>query len=674
MSYYYLDYRMNNHKFIRWLPHFVLAFSILVTSALTIKNPIAFDSYLHFGIGKHMFADKKIILHGDISFKSVQPSLEWVNHSWAGDLFLYWVSLKGNMFVVVLVLMPIVAICAFLSFRQLKLVGVGSNTALLMVSTAVLIFNVFLKLHPLVFALPLMMLVFYLYLLYRNGSYKVVFLIPVIYLIIANVSGGFLFVYFGFLLILLIFEFILWIFGRGQSSFGHGRVVYFFIATIISFLVSLLNPYGFRLYLYSISLTAVTQGKSAFSTLPGVLAVVNQNFVKNPYSSVFLTIFVVYVLILFCFLVYVFARYREEFLKKVLFLLPLLYFLVPAYVWIRFIPLATFLTLPIFGVLVSVITHAISAKLRRIIYLGFSVCFVLLLFYLLLFKLQETTLVEPKIQTNLIKEFNLNENIYSSFDITGYALLNLFPRRGAIDAQDDIFDETQALGFYVISSAVSKDSLDDVVGKNNIKTAIIARESTELATGFGDNQDWSLVYFDKAGFLFVKKSDVDSKFIEENTLKHIKLSRNLGFDPLEINEAQSELEAFTSRYPANSLALGQLATIYRVNKNLDKAVETLLKIPKSEWTFVTYTEMGRIKASSGDCRGAEESYLSALERRREKNYSRTVLDIGVLYALCFRDLEKAKHYFQRYKSFQLSPDEKEKLRKISDEFGIKLED
>ena len=178
------------------------------------------------------------------------------------------------------------------------------------------------------------------------------------------------------------------------------------------------------------------------------------------------------------------------------------------------------------------------------------------------------------------------------------------------------------------------------------------------------------MYFDENGALFIHKTRATPTLLEKHELQHVRLERNLGFDPETATESAAELEAFTTKYPQNYFAVGQLATIYRLTQQFDLADQTLTRIPSEHRNFATYTEMGRLDAARGLCKSAEENFLIALGFRNEKNYSRTILDLGVLYAGCFEDKAKAKHYFQRYNSFLITTSEREKLHALAKEFGI----
>jgi tetratricopeptide (TPR) repeat protein len=177
---------------------------------------------------------------------------------------------------------------------------------------------------------------------------------------------------------------------------------------------------------------------------------------------------------------------------------------------------------------------------------------------------------------------------------------------------------------------------------------------------------------DYSGFLFTDAGMITDECAREHSLLSLNMQRNLGFNPEVATASAQELEHFTDQYPESTLALGQLATIYRYQHQLDKAAQTLQRIPMDKWNYLVEIEMGRIQAAQGNCRVAEQHFLKALDQRDEKVFSRAVLDLAVLYAVCLKDTARAEHYLNRYNSFVLSPAEREQVRQLAAELGIKL--
>ncbi|MCJ7826349.1 hypothetical protein MUP56_01890, partial [Patescibacteria group bacterium] len=213
-----------------------------------------------------------------------------------------------------------------------------------------------------------------------------------------------------------------------------------------------------------------------------------------------------------------------------------------------------------------------------------------------------------------------------------------------------------------------------ITDKNSINTMLVSMDIGGLALAANADPNWALVYVETNGLLFVRRSQMPESFLTTHELKTIDLSRNLGFDPEKKNAAIAELLQYTERFPEAVLAKGQLATLYRMENQLDKAEAILMSIPEAKRTFVVKTELGRTMAARGKCKASEYWFLSALKERNERNFARATLDLGILYAACFNDKKKAQHYFARFNSYILHPAEREYLRQVAAQFGIVLDE
>ena len=203
-------------------------------------------------------------------------------------------------------------------------------------------------------------------------------------------------------------------------------------------------------------------------------------------------------------------------------------------------------------------------------------------------------------------------------------------------------------------------------------TLLIQRDFGLLPATLSQTPNWSLVYFNTDALLYVKTSSVSDDFLKDHALKYIDFGRNLGFDPAKGQEAIRELTQFINRYPDNVEAIGQLASIYRITGDFSSAQKLLDTIPEAKRTYAVNTEFGRVSAAQGHCVEAERYFLKALKEKPEMMFSRTVLDLAVLYAGCFKDTKTAAHYFSRFDSYQLPPDERERVRVLMKDFDITL--
>ncbi len=672
----YLPTFLKRVRYIKFLDFCILVsllLSIIVVVKYSLTAPYSPDSWTHIGVGKYIIELKKIPTHSNLSFKEeLSPSLEWLSHSWASDTLFYLGAITGGFFTGLIILLPVFALSAFLLYKILIILQVSKRLSLALLPIPIVMLISFWKIHPLSIALILTLLIYLIYLLWRNNKSFFIFFWPVIILAFANAAGGFLFIPLLFLFFITITEIVYRILNRyfTHKSPQIGKLLILIASLIISFFAAAVNPYNARLYIYPLTFFGILEKKSWISSLSGSLLITNQNFLRNSPSTFAEALYVFYFVVSAALLFYTLIK-KRNFLVKHYYIIPLILFFILPLLWVRFIPLAAFMTFPIFALLLS----EIFTSTKKII-ISILILIIVCISGYLIIKPIDVLFSEPKQHISIIKKLDLPLNIFTSQDITGYTLYSLFPSKMGLDAQDDIFDDNELITTFSSSTSMqnSPEIIDGILEENNIGTILVSKNIGDMAYLFNQIDNWALIYFDDNGFLFSKKDFLDEKFLNEHEIKHLELDRNLGFDPKYANESARELERFTKKYPDNYLALGQLASIYRFQEKLDLAEKTLLKIPDNNWSYITKTEMARLRAAQGYCKSSEKWFLEALNDRNEKNFSRAVLDLAVLYATCLNDPEKARHYLSRYHSFQLSPLEREKVRQISDDFNIPLEE
>jgi hypothetical protein len=494
-----------------------------------------------------------------------------------------------------------------------------------------------------------------------------IWIIPILLFIWAHTAGGFIIVPILFLAIYLLWNTAI------PSLRHHMHISPKTLLSIagMSFVGIVCTPIWLRIFLYPLTLYALVSSMRNVASLPGALLTLNQSFLKSAPSSEFYAGFLIYVILFLTLVGSYILRYYRKLSAAYLFLLPTVLLIGAGLAWVRFIPFSVFATLPLFTLTISSSIWPIRVKQWVIGIIGAFVGLSGL--YILLSTPSTVAFVPPLKHMELIKEYNLPSHIFSTFDMSGYILYSLSNKTAILDAQDDTFDETSLVNVYSWPMSTTQEFIDDLTAKNLINTMIVNKNIGGLVPTLLSHPAWALIYFDATGFLFVKKSAGPESFLKSHELHSLDLTRNLGFNPDDLSNATQELEKFVSVYPFNSLARGQLATMYRLAGRFQEAKQVLLAIPTSTWRFPEYTEMGRIEAAQGLCVSAEKNFLSALRDRTERDYSRTVLDIAVLYAGCLGDMDRAKHYFLRYNSYQITPPEREKLRTLMETFHISLE-
>lgn len=635
-------------------------------------HPMASDSWLHLATGRFVLEQKRIPTHIDISVKKVEPVLEWVAQSWLADIFLY-LSTRANLSINTNILLTF-----FLLLSLLIATDIGR---LLRVHHGVLVSGIFIgalaalpfwKLHPYIILPALTLAMIQGYLRWRqNRSIPQLFFIPIIFYLWANIAGGLLFIPLYLLIGMCVTEWATHLHTPLKKSY-----VPLTIMGVCAVFLTLLTPNWIRIWIYNVTVYGLLDSRKWYSTLAGALDAANTSNIKFAPSSFMFIVALIYIFYVVFSVAYLLsAHYKRtiQSISAVLFTLPML--ILPL-IWIRFIPLAILSTLPLFFMVSTLLLDTIlpDVQKQKFFHILTLIAGTIMMCMLWIWPPTLFPYVPPKEQLDVIVNHALSKQIMVSTDIAGYAYYRLYPTRGFIDAQDDLYDEHDAIAIFSGYSGVSEASIKELTNAYDFSTVLVSKENDYLTGYFSTHPDWIMTYLAYNGIVFVKRESAPDSFIARYGLPSLDLSVDMGVKKDAIHSAITELERFTKNAPESTLAIGQLATLYRAGNQLEKAEDTLMRIPGDQWDYVVMTEMGRIKAAQGLCKQSETWFLRALNERDEKNVSKTTFDLAILYAVCFNDEEKAKHYFKRYTSYPIPGFERERATEIMKKYVRTLEE
>jgi hypothetical protein len=666
---------------IRRKTNIILPIALIVASTIIIMRgifavPIASDSWLHMGMGRWIIDHKRIPTHIDVSLKQTAPSLEWVSDSWLADILLYVGASSDTTLGAFLILTSILLLTLYIAHEIMNMIGVSRMMRIFVLVLGALSMSVFWKLHPFVFSPVLLLGILYCYISWTTStSIWALIGMPILVYIFANTSGGFVFLPVGMLTLIVAQS---WIERLSAPRSRRSTMRSLWQMWIASIVATLATPNGIRIPIYNVTVLGLLNTRKWFSSLAGTLEATNSSVIKFAPSSTLYLLTLGYIIVLVAAVAYLLVAKRTIAWPKVRPVIATLPFVFLPLIWVRFIPLGVGITLPLFAITLQTLYLTLKKDIPHVVLWGkriSSIGIALLLCYLLFNPIKQISFQPPKEQVDLLIDNELSKAVLVSTDIVGYAYWRLYPDRGYFDAQDYLFDEQDTIAIYSAFNAVSPDAINQLLTTYNMVSVMVSKSNDYLTGYFSTNPDWSMVYFDYNGILFVKNDSVPPNFLHTYKLKTVDFSQDLGFDPKNIDAATKELETFTGRYPHNKLALGQLATLYRHGQQFEKAENALHRIPTSQWDFVVMTEMGRTKAAQGLCKQAEYWFLQALDERNEKNISRTTFDLAILYAICFNDSDKAKHYFKRYTSYPIPDFERQRATVLMQKYvGNLMED
>lgn len=649
----------------------LLAVAFVVSCALFLRfiftQALFADSYLHLAVGKHIASFQAIPSHFDISYKITNKSLEWISHSWLSDSIFYLFLMRSIATLAPITLVVLWSAAMLLIWIQLRSYRIPATITVVVLIAVQFVSQIYWRIHPYLFGLLLYQLTGILVeKAVRSYKQRYLLVLPLLSVLWANLYGGYIFIFIGTLLLYLIAV------PLAVRSKRRKWLLTMIVVIFASLTSSLINPYGVGIYAAGGAFVGTVNLKRAFVMLPNLLSLVNQSFLLENVSTIPYAVFALILLFQFSAIIYFIMKRRFDFFRTYTLLLPLLALYPLSYIFVRFIPFTLFGSAPLLAVTVLQFRHTI----RSVPYAGFVLSCMLIPYFVYLFFVPFKTLGirTPTEQLEIIKQYSLPSNVLTTAELTGYVKYHL-PHKLNIDLLDEVFDESETLNVLLQSGFISREALKSTLDSKHIATVIASKENGNFSRSIQLNlsDEWALLYIDANGTLFVRRNKVSEDFLKKNELRYLSLVSSLGVDAERIPEGTAELEYMLRKYPRNNLYRGQLATLYRIQKRPEKALAVLYEIPISQWDYKLFTEMGRLQASMGNCLQAEQFFQGALSDRTETNFSQAVLDLAIVYAGCFGDTQKARHYFERYLSFTIPHTEKDRAKKIAADFGIHVE-
>lgn len=658
----------------------IACISFLCIQVLRITVPAAFasDSWLHMSIGRFILQQKTVPSHHDISIKVAEPALEWVSHSWLADLVLYLSTGANDTLGAILLLGGTLLVTHVAIYSIAQRMALSKTVTWMLICITSISAILFWKIHPLLFLPTLMLLYIYAYIRWKK-TYTTSALFPMIglTLIWTNIAGGFVFLPIVYMITCALTDIAdaAWI--SKLSSGIQKRIRKIWLGIIIaSAFTTILSPSGIRIPIYNITIIGLLNSRKWYSTLAGALEAANSSIIKLAPSSPIFVFILLYIVGALISLSYILVTHDARAQKKLLPVVPTIFFLFLPFIWIRFIPLGVISSLPLFGCMLTILYERFAPmvpSIKRYTHGIAAGSALLLTVWIFCMPPKLISFSPPKDQLDFIAEQKIPHPIMVSTDLVGYTYWRTYPLKGYIDAQDELFDEHDTIALFSAYAPINESDITTLLETYMFPAIMVTKENDYLTGYFSNLPSWTLVYMDYTGVLFVRNDAVPEEFIRDYGLDAVNFSADLGTTPERVSGAIRQLERFTSRYPNSTLALGQLASVYRYNNQPDRAAETLRRIPQSEWDYVVKTEMGRITAAQGLCKQAESWFLKALDERNEQNVSKTTFDLAVLYAVCMNDIPKAKHFFKRYTSYPIPNQERERATQLMKKFISDIE-
>lgn len=411
-------------------------------------------------------------------YSFTMPDFPWIDHAWLTDVLIYKIYSNFG-FQILLLVFLVISVLSFVILIKPKQFLFYSLPAVLGFLAILGFLGIRAQIIT-IFFIALLWKVLSQFLENQDSFSRSIFYIPILFLIWANLHGGFfagLFILFLFL-ILEIFKktfffkkLIALPFFQGQNFKEQSlkKTLTIFIVLFFSFLATLVNPYGLRIY-------------------EEILRTSSDNFLRL-YIAEWLpllfsnpSIFVILYLALFLGLL-IPLRKKIEFSQLVIGLI----FLVLAFLNQRHFPLFVVLSLPIFAEFLFHFRQKVIPERLKILLAGFKKWLIVFIFLAILvygfyptvnyiFK-KNTADYYPERALSFLKTLPLSDNLFNEYSWGGYLIWKIPERKLFIDGRMPSWRQNNqfVFGDYV-KIIKAEEGFEKLLDKYEVKIALLKNE------------------------------------------------------------------------------------------------------------------------------------------------------------------------------------------------------
>jgi hypothetical protein len=222
---------------------FKLVFWLVILASFLVAVPLAVDPDMgwHLRVGQNELASGSVPRLDAYSY--TMPGHEWIDHEWLVDAWLSWMNSRGLWSIVILIFSFLAALPFFFWLRRS---ASWIHSGLIVLVAAVM--TSFVGVRPQIISFAVFFAVFEILLRLHDGApagRKLTLLLPPIFFVWANLHAGF-FLGLAVFAIFVALEFVAeW---RKSGKVINGKTAFYAVVLIASFLATVLNPYGLKLY------------------------------------------------------------------------------------------------------------------------------------------------------------------------------------------------------------------------------------------------------------------------------------------------------------------------------------------------------------------------------------------------------------------------------------------
>lgn len=621
---------MDLNQIENWKSYAVQVFLFPFLFLLTVYKMIDTDIWFHMKAGQ-VITETGRFIYKDI-FSYTAAGHEWLYHEWLFGVIAYNIYSIFGVNGLILGKTILLTLAFVIIYKDMRLRDVNPYVASFILTIAVLAARFRFTERPHIFKFLSVAAFIYILDLYRLKGRNRLWLLPVIQLLWTNIHGSFVL---GPAIIGIYF-FSEAVAGKSQELKGLAAIL------IIATLTTLINPYGFKLLIFSLGF-----GEKA------VLASITEwapTRIKDFYGA-FGLLFIVGLAS------FILKYKRTEVVDLLLFGL-FAYLSIKA---IRFTALFSLATAPVLAgnIQCTVSTFkGFNTWATRWIALT-ALVMIAIIGSLFVHEIKRTPILVfglgqgaafPEKAVEFIKQREIYGNMYNSFAFGGYLIWSFHSERKVfIDGRAEVYDKEFQESFI---SGASVNKWLEAVNRYDINYAAIAYSAGGLdpvGKWISKDTNWVLIYWDDAARVYVRDTPLNNGII--NSYGHQVLTSPMEFNYNSLKEAlvkgldkrlEFELKNDIESNHENTMARYWLGMLYYETNRKEDALRAWSEAVKAKPDANTFSSIGNVYAEKKMYIEAIEYYKKAVET--DKRFVTGWYNLGNAYEILNQKQDAVKAY------------------------------
>ncbi|OGW41052.1 MAG: hypothetical protein A2Y97_13245 [Nitrospirae bacterium RBG_13_39_12] len=495
-----------------FIPSIADIFFIIVFLSLSLfgSKRLLFDcdTGYHIRIGDFIVNTLTIPRHDIFSFTS--PPLPWMAYEWMSGVIMSLIHTRMGLTGIVLFFAFVIALTFSLFFRIMKSYKADMLISVFLVSLVIGTASIHWLARPHIFSLFLMVIWYYILDLYQYRGKNYLYFLPLLILIWVNLHQGFII---AFILngIYLLGNFVKFLFTKKNDKvLWINKAKSLSFITIICLLISLVNPYGYRLLILPFTLMS-----SKFVTY-NISEFLSPNFHESmPFTY----------LLFFMIIIFSLSKVGLDIIELVL----IVSFTYMALHSARFIPLFAIISAPIIlkyadkmmresrGKIIDFVRirskniETIDSSSRGHIWPVLTLIIILSISFNGKISYSFDSKIKPVEASKFLNSEKLAGNTFNDAEFGDYIIYSMWPKYKVFICAE-IYSEDRLKEYYRVKRI--EPEWNAVLDKYNINW-IIDKKDSALSTLLLERKDWKIIYVDKVAAIFVRNMPENRYFIEK---------------------------------------------------------------------------------------------------------------------------------------------------------------